>query len=55
MSLLFLMMIYEISRCRKITGSLGKSIEEVFGKTIMDKYVSNSKFVPPDKTIFQRL
>ena len=33
----------QVARCSRITGSLGKSIEEIFATVIMDKFVSTSK------------
>jgi hypothetical protein len=45
----------QISRCRKIGGSLGKGVEEVFSHTIMDKYDHTSKTSFPTKKMYKNL
>ena len=33
----------QVARCSRITGSLGKSVEEVFQHNIIDRHISSSK------------
>ena len=33
----------QVARCSRITGSLGKSVEDVFQHNIIDRHISSSK------------